>query len=541
MFACSNAAKLSALIACACLAPAARARAYSYASPLGAGCHEGLTLSALRVLRRDLDHARALPAGKEDRAWIADLPLDLPEDARDLATASLLVGVRDNDLKGHHGLDNSELAIVHGNPRTQDEHCLRAPEDDDPGGSERALRACRKYIRVQTRDAIERGLDANGAPDPDRRLRVAVHLALAGRQEIPAVLAWLQLGRAAHALQDSFSHALRSPDGLRVRGVLNWIDFASHSLIVRRDGPAHRRALDDCKSHDSVLVLRRQRAAEATHALLRAALTPGRDRDAALDAVLDRYLTFEPGCDASNGYCDAPELDYEPDSHGCAALTSPPRNAGRAWLSWLALAGWLLVRRRQRGRGAATARCALALTLAVLGPALARAEEPEGPADAATAVPAGRSFALAGGLGVAIDEAALAASTGARYRASERWYFGLDLEWNPWASLAAERVRPGSLNLYGNVIWRPYVNSVLALRVTGNLGASLLLFDLYGAPAGSLGPYVGVSMLGLELSLGRSVVLILEPADVRVPIPHLGPIPMSHRQYRATVSLEFWL
>jgi len=137
------------------------AHAYTYASPLASGCHEAISIAALREARAG-GLAAAWPAGDGDRAWIDDLPFDLPRDARDLAASSLVVGVRDNDLKGRHGLDTSELPLVHGNPAAQIEHCLRRPEHDEPDGSEAGLQECRDFIRDKVADALRHGLDARG-------------------------------------------------------------------------------------------------------------------------------------------------------------------------------------------------------------------------------------------------------------------------------------------------------------------------------------------------------------------------------------------
>jgi hypothetical protein len=525
------------------LAVAGSARAYNYASPFAFGCHEDLSRRALRELRAELDaELTQLHADRVDRSWIDDLPLDLPRDMRDLAGASLIVGVRENDVKDHQGIDNAELAHVHGDVHAQREHCLRAPEHDEPDGSAHALDACREYIRAQARTAVMAGLDRDGRPDPALRLRVAVRLAFAGRREVPTQLAFVQLGRALHALQDSFAHSVRSRDALRVRVVLNWVDFANDRLVEARDGPAHRAPLDVCKDLDPLRALRRQRAIEASHALLAAVLAPAASnaaRYAAIDDVLSRYLSYEPGCNADNDFCSAPELDYEIGGLGCALRRLSGGSPAAAYLLALCTLG-LLLRRRARVRTALViAASALWLYGATAARAQERSSEAKGPPS--PLVQPDPRFALAARASGAIDEAAAAAALGARYRASKHVVLGLCSEWNPWASLDAERVRPGSWNTFLSLIWRVPVQEGLALQISTHAGASVLLFDLYGAPAGSVGPFVGISLLGLELALDDRLRLILEPADVAVPIPHLSGIPITHRQYRASVGLEWWL
>jgi hypothetical protein len=268
--------------------------------------------------------------------------------------------------------------------------------------------------------------------------------------------------------------------------------------------------------------------------------------------VLERYLSFEPGCDARNAFCDAPELAYEEPSIGCSAAPRARAVMSRSTPSLAApllLCAVLVLRSRRRAerarsrraRHSLASRIALALGLAVAGthafPSAATAHDeaarPRPPPPSCT-------FALASKLGMSIDETAAAVAAGGRYCASERWLLGADVEWNPWASLDTGRVRPGTFNAYATAVFRAPVTRTLALRVAGHAGISTLLFDLHGAPAGSVGPYVGLSLLGLEIALGPRTHLVLEPADVAVAIPHVTGIPLTHRQYRASVGLELW-
>ena len=48
----------------------------------------------------------------------------------------------------------------------------------------------------------------------------------------------------------------------------------------------------------------------------------------------------------------------------------------------------------------------------------------------------------------------------------------------------------------------------------------------------------GTNLLGLELQLVDGVYLVIDPADVSMPIPHLTGAPLSYRQYRFTVGLQ---
>ena len=87
---------------------------------------------------------------------------------------------------------------------------------------------------------------------------------------------------------------------------------------------------------------------------------------------------------------------------------------------------------------------------------------------------------------------------GLRLRATKRFSFGLDLEWNPWFGLNGATVRTGVANAYFSVMFRvPLTYEAFNLRTTLSVGASYLLSNFYGAPAGSVGPFVALAPLGL--------------------------------------------
>ena len=121
--------------------------AYTVSSVLTPGCHEDMTSEALRAVRSDVPGAAPMAPTHDEQALIDDLQFNVADDMRDLAAVTLLLGVRDNDLKGRSSDDLTQLAEVHGNPDNQDEHCLRSEGQDEPGGSEAAVLACRAFIR----------------------------------------------------------------------------------------------------------------------------------------------------------------------------------------------------------------------------------------------------------------------------------------------------------------------------------------------------------------------------------------------------------
>ena len=78
------------------------------------------------------------------------------------------------------------------------------------------------------------------------------------------------------------------------------------------------------------------------------------------------------------------------------------------------------------------------------------------------------------------------------------------------------------------------------LRTTFNLGTSILLIDLYGAPRGSTSVFLGFHPLGIEWELSRRLFLILDPIGYALPVPQLLGVPFAFPQYRTTLSLELY-
>jgi hypothetical protein len=572
-----------------------KASAYSYESAISAGCHERITMGALRTLRTQGATAPVVTPDSNDLSLITDVPFTLDDDMKDLAAATFIIGVRDNDLHGRGPTEISELAAVHGNPENQKEHCLRAVEDDEPGGSERALESCKTFIRGKLTEALD-GLDANGVPDPNTRVDLDVSLSLRGSVTASLPLFWVRMGQAVHTLQDGFTHAFRSTDRLRVRTVLNWIEYVNNDEIESRDGPLHRNGLDQCDSLDPLRTQNIGVASQASLELMHAMLDPAprETKLAAVDATLAKYLTFEPGCTAANGWCDAPEQQYQvAPSCGCSVLGGSSGGLAAGGVCVLGIA--LLARRRRRRRLAALA--ALPIALACLAsPSLARAQTtdpqptptpdaqpgpnaqpapiPPPPATpppgavttdaqtgAAVAVdaknpPAGvptetqaaaekkeethqSLFGLYGAVSGSITNPALSGQFGVRFRLSELVSVGVDGELNGWFAAQTKRFRTGAFNAYATgILHYPLRFQQVNLRSTLNLGTSTMLIDLYGAPRGTTGLFVGAVPLGLEWKVSPALYVIFDALGVAVPIPQLKGAPFAYPQYRSALGLE---
>ena len=303
------------------------AHAYEIEGAAATGCHERITMTALREARAALTPTTteaASLAGK-DRAIVQNLPYALDVDMVDLAGAAITLGVRNDD-----------------------ETCLRAVGDDEPNGNATALARCRSSVRKQAAAALY-GLDARGRPDDALREDVTLRLARGAVVTAQLPRFWFEMGRTLHTLQDAFSHTFRSADRTKVHAVLNWLDYADGTAVERRDGPSYRAPLDQCEGLDTLRAENFDVATRASRELLTIALDPSRSYDAKLaqvDALLGTYLTIEPGCAFENGWCDAPERRYETgprpqlvgEGSGCAIAHGGGGDSGSAPIFFVALA-----------------------------------------------------------------------------------------------------------------------------------------------------------------------------------------------------------
>ncbi len=549
-----------------------QANAFMIQTPVTRGCHEEITVEALRRTRAALPHVvSALPSQGEDDALIGDAPFDVPGDSDDIGAVTLLFGVRDIDMKDLAATDFDRLAVVNADPEGQREHCLRAPDHDEPGGSRLALEECRAFTREMLLSALE-GLDETGRPDGNRREELEVTLDIRGKMKVEVPMFYLRAGRALHALEDSFTHTFRSTeDPTKVTVVLNWIEYAEEHIDESVDGPPHSKELDRCDNPDELQRRRRELAIDAASAALYALLDPETDaagKAGAVDAVLGQYMSYAGDeCSHENDWCDAPELAYAPPSCGCRLearpLARPPATAFLVGLALLARLRRKRVRSKdeprssRRPRGRAGTAASVAVVSSLLLPRALRAAEPkkdepaglespiaalEGRSDAGKPGkkdPVGAFFGRFAG-GAAYQKPGMSGGLGARYQMSEPLMLGFDVEWNPWIATSSGRVRAGAINAYFSVIRRFQLKrESLNIRTTGALGASVLLMDLVGAPAGDVGPFIGLSFLGVEWKWSPGVYLTVDPTYIAFPIPHVTGAPFGYFQYRFLVGAEF--
>jgi hypothetical protein len=480
------------------------------------------------------------------------VPCELDGDMRELGAVSMLLGNRDVDLLGNEPNDLSELAPLHGDPNRQDEHCLRSAGDDEPEGSRIALDRCRDGIRARVNASLT-GLDGAGIPDPARRREFEVVLDLRGSVGALLPTYHVELGRALHTLQDGFSHSYRNPANQRlVTVVLNYVDVAEKRLDERVDGPAHNSSLDRCADLDAFRAERLELATRASYELIRVTLESNDDlasKQANVDEVLSRYLSLDAlaQCNLDNAWCNAPEKQYaEERACTCSHAGADARALGFALCGVLALS----IHRRRRTRRLRTRYCpsvaAFSWLLALGFSRTAQAGDTEAPPDRVRVerMPPVRKtdpsrLGAVVAFGGALQNGALAGSLGGVFRVSPNLLLGIEAEYNPWFSVRNFELRSGSTNLYATGVLRfPLRFQRVNLRSTLQIGISRINFALYGVPEGSVGPYVGFNLLGIDYELRTGMLLIFNPAHIAIPIPKASSVPFAYPQYRATVGVQ---
>lgn len=310
------------------------ANAYNVQTGLTEGCHERITAKAFLafldspawaevvVPERDIWRKLARPLNR----WLLDGGLiqeDLPEPQL-FVLFSLIVGVRAPDTNGRSTSDLATQRSIHASPRPEAQylHALRAPQDDEPDGSRSAVVGTRASIRRSFSDAAA----AWREPSEEQVSTAPVTLDFYDSFPVEVWQPGFLLGEAAHSLQDSFSHTLRS-DALgftKIGHVLNYVDAIYKTFDESRDGIAHSRHLDECDSAD--LGALREAGDLATEDLLGAFIETHAGDASALDDLLDRWVTLQEGCTFENDFCGNP-------SGLAAARTDPTNPIFPAWMS----------------------------------------------------------------------------------------------------------------------------------------------------------------------------------------------------------------
>jgi hypothetical protein len=292
-----------AVLTCVC------ASAYTVSSDYAEGCHEKLTLTAYLNYGIDLPADRIpVPTGDVYTA-IADsiasrLFSSQLDDQQEVVIVSLLVGVRSPDTDGHALLDFDSLRTLHGSPEGQYHHALRSVDDDGDEGNSTAVEGIRQHIT----DTVLMAGEYLMMPVADQIIEAPFYLDFYGLVDIEVWAPAYYLGRAIHALQDSFSHTLRGDGFQKIIHVFNYAEAIGAGFDEKRDGLAHSDSMDKCVGETAPMVNAAEEATTDLFITLRDGETAADERGAGLSAFLDRWVVYQEGCNGANAYCDSPWL-----------------------------------------------------------------------------------------------------------------------------------------------------------------------------------------------------------------------------------------
>jgi hypothetical protein len=511
------------------------ASAWWVADPLHSDCHERISAAALA----DVGYVRTPPPLSDADADLrSGLQFDAGPYPADIYALSLIIGTRWPDSEGRPSFDFYKLSNVHNAAGGQGAHCLR--EETDVGaepGDTRALSACRAAITALFWQALATLDPGTGAVDPDERTLQPEYLPFLGTTPIPVSGFYFFAGRAAHAIQDSFTHSYRRMDGAdageKVTSIFNWSSQVRGDLDEAENGHGHETILDNCDDDNPSNADRMRWATEATAEFLSALTTTGdaAARQMRLDMFMNHWMTYEAGCSIANEYCDNPvqawlrasgeSMNY--DTGGCATAGRSRTAGGPALFLAVAAAAALAHRRRRR---AVTAIGLLAFAIAALGAPSARADDEH------------RGWRAEARASLSVQNPAYAFG-GAGAFAWRRAELGGFAELNPWYDTNREMMSLGATN-FG--VFTHYLHAIrpdVRLRVGLGLGLSILNQDLPGTSAGNVGVYANLRLLGIVWYFSNRTALTIDAFDLALPAPQLRGWPVLYAQHRLSIGLSF--
>ncbi|MCA9539086.1 MAG: hypothetical protein KC620_09365 [Myxococcales bacterium] len=335
---------------------ASPASAFTVASGFTDPCHERISLVAFSDFVLDLPLFGLVPPAANEWHEIAEFllrdfnaangqPLD---DAHAFVMVSLLVGVRSPDTDGHSLLDLASLRRLHADPDDEGQyaHSLRGINDNGPEGDVKAVEGTRRLLRK----LIDQATEAQNKPLAEQFIKAPVYFDFYGRFEVDVWAPAYYLGRAAHALEDSFAHTIRddASELHQIVTVFNYVEAITGDFKESRDGLRHSNSTDTCANAPELF----NAASQAAIDMMLAAreMASGRDPDA-IDDVLDGWVTLRPGCTKANDYCDNKrwlELAQREPTHPYLGCTATPGPRGGPW--WLLLSALAFVPGRARAR-----------------------------------------------------------------------------------------------------------------------------------------------------------------------------------------------
>ena len=354
------------------------ANAFKIGSAFSDPCHESITLKGF-FGNDNLEGGQILlPAGIYDGAaanqsatWLqiaqyleTQLDYTFQSDFERFLGITLFIGVRYPDQANFAITDINNLRDIHLAVEGQEEHALRAVGHDFDPGNEEAVIEIRKYIREvvdEAYEAFQGSRPAGGAAITQSSLkrqtvRVGFWLDFYGTVDVEVWRPLFLMGKAAHAIQDSFAHTYRSGDTGTIYAVGNFVEAMSTEYSESRDGPRHSDKIDDCTDPQVLPLV--SSAIGATRSLffafrdyLAAPLNDAAAVQAAsdhIDLVIAQSTAFQDDCGFENNYCETPWVALAREAETMPLLGCVSSNATTWLLTLSGLIGirWYL-RRRQ--------------------------------------------------------------------------------------------------------------------------------------------------------------------------------------------------
>ena len=267
-------------------------------------CHEGFATEVYADFLSNIPPAGLpVPDGevwdKLSRDLVQEEDLPAPTPQHRFALFSLIVGVRYPDTDGHSILNLSTTRSAHIEQDNQYAHCLRRADDDGETGDIAAVLGTKDYIRY----LIELANASRMKPIEDQVVATKMYLDFYGRFDVMVWEPLFYLGQAMHAVHDSFSHTIRTQDLRQIVHVMNYVEAVTGDHDQRRDGMAHSNAMDACSGEMMPLA---NAAIEASIDFVVAVRDELGGLDSgATDRVLDKWMTYQPGCNIDNDYCNS--------------------------------------------------------------------------------------------------------------------------------------------------------------------------------------------------------------------------------------------
>ncbi len=339
------------LILAALVGPARPADAFTVGSAFADFCHERMAMKAYfgENPLPDRNYDVSVP---QDQTWIKvaryleeKLKLSPRDDLDRMALISLFIGERWPDQQDFAIFDLKKLRQVHLSQREQYEHALRSPADDYAQGDKQAITKTHLFIL----DLVKQSYKTYHSKNKKVRIQeVEFYLEHYGQIKVKVWMPLFLLGRASHALQDSFTHTYRSDDFSAIYAVGNFIEGISDDHDEARDGPKHSEHLDTCNEPEIKPLA--DAATKATRELLGATRLYWKTGDRTkVEAVLKKHLAYKAGCGLEADYCGSKWARLAKKSESSAPFSCAANGDAHADLAGLLVVLVLtLMRKRSR-------------------------------------------------------------------------------------------------------------------------------------------------------------------------------------------------